>query len=101
MEESFEISYGAERLLAILAKIIFIFGILAGLIIIMASLSDTGSSNPYYHGESYDSVIGLIIGITTIIGSITTFAFIHVIINISNNLKNINKVLSEKNKTED
>lgn len=62
----------------------------------MASLSDTSSSNPYYHGESYDSVIGLIIGITTIIGSITTFAFIHVIINISNNLKNINKVLSKK-----
>lgn len=93
MEHYFNIKDSAEGTLYAIANLVLLVGLLLGIIVIIAT------SDGYTHGDfTSDEIrnIGLVIGISTMIGSIITYAFLHVVVNISNNLKNINKILSEK-----
>lgn len=92
MEHYFNIKDSAEGTLYAIANLVLIVGLLLGIIVIIAT------SDCYTNDFTSDEIrnIGLVIGISTMIGSIITYAFLQVVVNISNNLKNINKILSEK-----
>lgn len=90
----YEINNSAETTLSIVSKIVLVLGLVGGLIL-LCTMSTTEIPEGYYGTRTEINPTGIAVGITSMISSVMFWAFIQVIVNISNNLKNINYALTK------